>query len=180
MTVMEATAVRRESRRRTIQTSGIAPPETPKLLVERGADGQLCVVKDGARTFVRVCRCFPWSEPGRFISLRDEKENEVALIEQTGELDPASRSAVELALAEAGFVMQIERIESAEEVYEIRAWKVQTRQGPRTFQTALDEWPREIASGGFLIKDVAGDLFLIADPEQLDANSQRILWALVD
>jgi hypothetical protein len=176
MTVMETTALRRESRRRTSETP--APP--PKLLLERGADGQLSAIKDGVRTPVRVCRCFPWSEPGRFISLRDEKENEVALIEQLGELDAASRNAVELALAEAGFVMQIERIESAEEVYEIRAWKVKTRQGPRTFQTALDEWPREIASGGFLIKDVAGDLFLIADPEKLDANSQKILWALVD
>jgi hypothetical protein len=176
MTVMEATALRRESRRRKVEASS----PSQKLLVERGTDGQLSVLKDGAHTPVRVCRCFPWSEPGRFISLRDEKENEVAVIEQLSELEPASRTAVELALAEAGFVLQIERIESAEEIFEIRAWKVQTRQGPRTFQTALDEWPREIAGGGFLIKDVAGDLFLIADPETLDAKSQKILWALVD
>src|SRR5581483_11879508 len=99
MTVMEATALRRESRRRKVEASS----PSQKLLVERGADGQLSVLKDGVRTSVRVCRCFPWSEPGRFISLRDEKENEVALIEQLGELEPASRTAVELALAEAGF-----------------------------------------------------------------------------
>ena len=174
MPLLEAAPMKRESRRREIQA---APPT---LSVERNPDGQLSATKDGVRTPIRVFRCFPWSEPGRFVSLRDDKENEIALIEQLGDLDPASRAVVEVALAEAGFVLEVTRIESAEEIFEVRAWKVETRQGARTFQTALDEWPREISNGGYLLKDVAGDLFLIANSEELDAKSQKILWALVD
>ena len=147
---------------------------------ERTADGQLAAVQDGLRTPVRVCRCFPWLEPQSFISLRDEKENEVALLTDLGTLDPESRTLVEAALAEAGFVLEIERIESSEEIFEIRHWVVQTRQGPRAFQTPHDTWPRKIARGGYLIRDVAGDLYRIARPEALDAKSQKILRALVD
>lgn len=172
-TVMEP-APRSHSRRKS------AEPPAAKLRVERGADGSLTAIKDGARTEVRVCRCFPWSKPSCFISLRDEKDNEVALIEQLSELEADSRAAIEEAMAQAGFVMEIESIISAEEVYEVRAWKVQTKQGPRTFQTKLDVWPREIASGGYLIHDVAGDVFRIAKPESMDAKSQKILWTMVD
>ena len=152
----------------------------PALRVERTADGQLSAHKDGAVTPVRVCRCFPWLEPGRFVSLRDEKENEVALIADLGDLDPESRALVEAALAEAGFLLEIERSVSAEEIFEVRHWVVRTRQGPRTFQTPHDGCPRKLPTGGYLIRDVAGDLFHIARPEALDSKSQQILWALVD
>ena len=175
MPVLEAMAPRRDSRR--AQTNS---EHCTALTVGRAPDGQLAASKDGVTTTVRVCRCFPWSEPAKFISLRDEKDNEVALIEKLSDLDPESRGIVEVALAEAGFVLEVVRIDEAEEVFEIRAWKVQTKQGARTFQTALDEWPREIASGGYLIRDISGDLFHIAQPEEMDEKSQKILWALVD
>ena len=66
------------------------------------------------------------------------------------------------------FVMDIERVDSIEEEFEIRNWRVVTRQGPRTFQTRRDEWPREMPHGGVFIRDVAGDLYRVADPEALD------------
>jgi hypothetical protein len=34
--------------------------------------------------------------------------------------------------------------------------------------------------GGLLIRDVAGDLFFIADPRTLDRRSQKLLWAYID
>ena len=60
-------------------------------------------------------------------------------------------------------------IDGLEEDFEIRRFKVLTRQGPRSFQTALDAWPREAPSGGLLLEDVAGDLYRIPPPEELDA-----------
>jgi hypothetical protein len=174
------TLVLEASRKDSRRSERKAEPQVLPLTVVRAPGGQLTVCKDGVTTPVRVCRCFPWSEPARFVSLRDDKENELALIERLGDLDPQSRASVEVALAEAGFVLEIVRIESAEEVFEIRAWKVQTKQGSRTFQTALDEWPREVSSGGYLVRDISGDLFYIARPEEMDDKSQKILWALVD
>jgi hypothetical protein len=151
------------------------------LRLERGRDGQLWALYPGGRRAVRVVRCFPWSAPGHFISLRDfAEEDEVALVREPGELDPASRKTLEEAMAEAGFVLRISRILQIEEEIEIRSWHVCTEQGPRRFQPPRDEWPREVPGGGLLVRDVAGDLYFIARPAALDPQSPRQPWAVVD
>jgi hypothetical protein len=150
------------------------------LRLERRADGQLWAELDGARRAVRVHRCFPWSEPGAFVSLRDPDHEEVALVRSLEDLEPASRRALEGALVEAGFVLEVTAITDVDEEVEIRTWRVDTRQGPRTFQTRLDDWPLEVPGGGIVIRDVAGDLYHVAEPEVLDAASRRWLWAFVD
>ena len=127
-----------------------------------------------------VRRCFPWSQPTDYVSLRDTDENEFVLIRAASDLDVASRDVLEIALAEAGFVLEITRIESVDEEIEIRNWKVETRQGPRSFQTKLDDWPRRVPSGGTLIRDVAGDLYYVKDAAELDKKSRDLLWAFVD
>ncbi len=38
----------------------------------------------------------------------------------------------------------------------------------------------EVPGGGIVIRDVAGDLYHVADPEKLDAKSRTWLWAFVD
>lgn len=182
MTSATTTPRMRDSSRRSrrVKAEGNSLPETNLIRLERSSDGRLWADKNGKRTAVKVSRCFPWSEPTRFLSLRDEKDAEVALIAELSELDPKSREVLEMGLAEVGFVLEIERIESCDEVYEIRNWKVVTKQGPRTFQTALDTWPREVPKGGFLIKDVSGDLYFVPNPEDMDDKSQSIMWSMVD
>jgi hypothetical protein len=155
-----------------------APLPSPRL--ERQSDGRLVARRDGQATPVRPVRCFPWSRPGAYISLRDEGDREVALIEDPAELDPGSRVVLEQALAEAGFVLEVQRVVAIDDELEIRTWKVETRQGARTFQTARDEWPRPLPGGGFLVRDVAGDLYLIPRAGELDRLSQRALWAFID
>ena len=149
------------------------------LQLERRHDGRLWALGHGEPRPVTVCRCFPWSEPTRYVSLRDDDE-EVALITDPGELDAKSRQALELALAEAGFMLEIEELLSIEEEIEIRSWKVRTFNGQRSFQTPRDEWPREVPGGGLIIRDVSGDLFYIRDPASMDERSQRLLWPFVD
>jgi hypothetical protein len=150
------------------------------LQLERRADGRLWAVIGRESRTVRVTRCFPWSEPGRLVSLRDDDDEEFAWVRDPGDLDPASRRAFEAALAEAGFVLEVTRVLECEEEVEIRRWSVETRQGPRAFQTRRDDWPIAVPGGGWLIRDVAGDLFLVRDPEQLDPRSRALLWAFVD
>lgn len=150
------------------------------LRLERGADGTLRVLRDGGEVAVQVRHCFPWSAPESWVSLRDDDEEEVALVRSLDELDPTSRKALEEELALAGFVLEVTGIDAIEEEIEIRTWKVRTRQGERAFQTPRDEWPREMPGGGLLVRDVAGDLYWIARPERLDRSSQKHLWAFVD
>lgn len=154
--------------------------ERRDLTLERRADGQLWATLDGAETAVRVHRCFPWSEPARFLSLRDADDEELTLVATLDELEAESRRVLESAMLEAGFVLEVERVVEVDEEVEIRTWKVETRQGPRSFQTRLDDWPTDLPGGGILIRDVAGDLYHIRDPRGLDARSRGWLWAFVD
>jgi hypothetical protein len=150
------------------------------LELRLAGEGHLVAVVDGAPVPVRLRQCFPWSEPGRHLSLRDGEDREVALVEDPAALPPASRDALERALAEAGFVLEVTRVLSIDEEVEIRHWTVDTAQGGRSFQTHLDEWPRALPGGGLLIRDVAGDLYRLAAPETMDRHSRELLWVFVD
>jgi hypothetical protein len=77
-------------------------------------------------------------------------------------------------------VLEVTRVLSIEEEVEIRHWVVETKHGRRSFQTHLDDWPRALPMGGLLIRDVAGDLYRLAAPGQLDRRSRELLWAFVD
>ena len=154
--------------------------EALRLTLERRADGQLWATRDGVERPVRVHRCFPWSEPAKFLSLRDADDEEFALVGAVDELPEASRAVLLQAVAEAGFVLEVVGIDDIDEEVEIRTWRVRTRQGTRTFQTRLDDWPAEVPGGGVLIRDVSGDLYHVAEPERLDARSRKWLWAFVD
>lgn len=150
------------------------------LTLEARADGRLTAVRDGERRVVWVRQCFPWSERSRYLSLRDEDEREFALVADAADLDADSRLALEEALAQAGFVLAVTRVTAIEEEVEVRCWSVVTRQGDRRFQTRLDDWPRALPDGSLLVRDVAGDLYLIGDPAALDRRSRALLWAFVD
>jgi hypothetical protein len=150
---------------------------TPELRLD---GGRLLLLVEREWVPVRLRLCFPWSEPSRYVSLRNDEDDEIAFVESPGVLAPSSRHALHQALAEAGFVLDVVRMIEVREEVEIRNWVVETVQGRRTFQTHLDDWPRTLPSGGLLIRDVAGDLYRIAEPDALDPKSRQILWAFVD
>jgi hypothetical protein len=151
-----------------------------ELTLRGSGDGRLFAIVDGESIPVQLRQCFPWSEPHRHLSLRDEDDEEVALVEDPAGLEPESRRAIEQALAEAGFVLEVTRVLAIDEEVEIRQWKVETKHGSRFFQTHLDDWPRVLPMGALLIRDVAGDLYLLAAPGELDRRSKELLWAFVD
>jgi hypothetical protein len=153
--------------------------ENEAIRLRSAPDGRLVALTERGPVPVRVRQCFPWSEPHRHLSLRDAEEREVALVDDPALLGAASREALERALAEAGFVLEVTRVVSIDEEVEIRQWEVETRHGLRSFQTHLDEWPRQLPGGGLLIRDVAGDLYRLTVTE-MDKRSRELLWAFVD
>lgn len=154
--------------------------EIEETRLRRGADGRLFVMVDDEPVPVKLRQCYPWSEPHRHLSLRDADDKEVVLIDDPTALGPESRLAIEGALADAGFVLEVTRVIDVEEEVEIRQWTVETRQGNRAFQTHLDDWPRVLPGGALLIRDVAGDLYRLRDPSGMDRKSRELLWAFVD
>ena len=85
----------------------INPDHIRDLKLERRADGQLWASMNGEERAVRVRRCFPWSEPGRYLSLRDTDDEEFALVPGLEHLEDGSRRVLEHAIAEAGFVLEV-------------------------------------------------------------------------
>lgn len=161
-------------------TTSLELESESELILRTAGGGRLSAIVDGEWVVVRLRQCFPWSEPQRHLSLRDDDDEEVALIDDPAALGPESRRALEQALAEAGFVLEVTRVLSIEEEVEIRQWKVETRHGSRSFQTHLDDWPRALPKGGLLVRDVAGDLYLLPAPREMDRRSRDLLWAFVD
>src|SRR2546423_10697291 len=104
--------------------------ESEVVRLRTAPDGRLLAITERGAIPVRVRQCFPWSEPHRHLSLRDAEEREVLLVEDPATLGAASREALERALAEAGFVLQVTRVLSIDEEVEIRQWTVETRHGP--------------------------------------------------
>lgn len=151
--------------------------------IRKSESGTLeCRAKDGDPfVAVRLCPCFPLTRPGEYLSFCERYgEEEVAFVKSPSEeLDGASREALEGALAEAGFLMEVTRVESIEDGPALREWRVETNRGTRRFLTQLDCWPRELEGGGILIEDISEDLYLVRDPGALDAESRERLWYYV-
>lgn len=151
----------------------------PRLHLELDDALRLWLLRGEQRVRVRPVRCFPWSSPNELVSLRDEHDREALLVEHLADLDPASARALGSALLGTGFVLDVCRVDSIVEDYEMRIWHTETRQGKRTFQTKLDEWPWAAPDGSHLVRDLAGDLFRLPALDTLDETSRRRLWAYV-
>jgi len=150
----------------------------------RRDDGRLVLrqPKDGqtVETPVQVACCFPWSRPGEFISLRDDKGKEQALIERLGDLPPGPRGLIEEDLASRTFVPRIEAVESITPQAELFHWRIVTDAGPRSLLTPRHDYLHTLPDGKVVIKDVSNDLYLLENPSRLDPKSRRLLWAYLD
>ena len=152
----------------------------PHPQLRTGADGRLQCKSAGSWIPVRVVRCFPWVSAERFFSLRDRDGKEAALVEQPADLDGLSRKALGLAVAASASCLEIRKIRRIGQDIELRVWEVETRAGGRKFQTELDTWPEPIPGGGWIVRDITGDLYRIPRPEELDQTSKSLLWAFLD
>ncbi|MGB0371164.1 MAG: DUF1854 domain-containing protein [Opitutales bacterium] len=151
------------------------------ILLQNCASGRITVQNEsGEWVPVNPCPCFPWSEKGAYISLRDDKGKEHALIEDVSTLSPDDQLKIQEALGAGQFTFQITQIHEIERDFELRVWKVDTNRGPRKLQTMLDEFPQILDNGNILITDLAGDIYEIKDRSALDKTSQKKLWAFID
>lgn len=150
------------------------------LELRTGPDGRLQCKSAEAWLPVRVVRCFPWISAGRHISLRDRDGKEVVLVDNPADLDMTSQRALEIAMTSAASCLEIRKIRRIAQDIELRVWEVETKAGGRKFQTELDTWPEPIPGGGWILRDITGDLYRIPRPEELDQASRRLLWAFLD
>src|SRR5258708_12886014 len=142
--------------------------------------GELLLHSQRGSIPVRPVACFPWFEANNYISLRNEAGMEVGFIHSAAELDHSSRRALETTLRQTRFVFEVIAIENVEDEFELRTWSVKTRQGPRSFQTKLVEWPRTLETGVVMIRALSGHLSQIKIPTSPDPPTQKLVWAYME
>jgi hypothetical protein len=132
---------------------------------------------DGQRVVVLARRCFPLTDPERFIALVDARGRELCCLDSASVLPAESRQALERSLAASELLPRVERIEAVLEAATQSTWQVVTDRGARDFIVEQEDHIRRLADGRHLITDSHGMRYLIPVPEELDAKSRRILSA---
>jgi len=115
---------------------------------------------------VAVHRCFPFSDPDRYISIREPEGDgkEIGLIEDMSALAPETRAMLEEQMALRYFSPKIRRVYDIREEYGYSYWDVETDRGACRFTVRMgggSVYP--IGANRYLINDIDGNRFEIPD-----------------
>jgi hypothetical protein len=154
---------------------------TTPFELQLDAKGRLALRRPGAepKEDVRVRRAFPWSEPGRYISVRDSEGKELLLIDDLAAIEPGQRRVIENALATTSFIPRIESVRRVDVRFGHQQWSVVTDRGPIDFRVQEREDIRFLADGRFRIKDADGNVYELPPLSELDAESRRAIEPLI-
>jgi len=146
--------------------------------IARNETGQMVVHLKGRPEPVvdaRVCRCFPWSLPDQYISIRDKGGKEVVLLRTLDEVPPEERALILEELQDKVFSPRIQRVVASKSEFGVTSITAMTDRGEVIFQVRSREDVRVLSSTRALFRDVDGNTFELADLTRLDKASQRYL-----
>lgn len=150
--------------------------------IARGAGGLVLELDGVATVKLTPRRAYPWSAPGAFIALCNDKDETVAMVEDASRLDETSRRALEDELADRRFLPVIESIETLVYLRNLYEWKVRTDRGPRTFRTShgWGEEPVRVGPNGVvLVTATDGVRYRLAALDALSERERALLMTIV-
>ena len=131
------------------------------------------------KTDVRVRRAFPWSRPGKFVSIRDTEGKELLLIEDLDALPSQQRKLLERWLADTSFIPRITKVHDVDLRFGYQQWKVETDRGPADFRVQEREDIRFLPDGRFRVKDADGNVYELPPVQELDEPSRKAMEVLI-
>ncbi len=143
--------------------------------------GSLRLTLAGEKSYVKVYakRCFPFSQPSSFISLRGLENEEIGIIAELDLLDKRKRMLVEKELANMYFIPVITELVKVKSKFGNNIWNVLTERGEKRFITkGLNDTMVQIGPQRYLITDIEGNRYEL-DVEQLDEASARYFETLL-
>jgi len=154
------------------------PVDGRHVRVERDRAGVLIVHvagRDEPVTGAKVARCFPWSVPDTYISIRDDKGYEVAILKSLTELDAKSRQVVEDELSKRVFNPKIRRVLKVTREFGVTSVTAETDRGAVSFQLRSRDDVRVLSDRRALFRDADGNIYELEDLTALDAASRKHL-----
>ena len=162
------------------ETRNDAAPVSGRIeRVERDTAGRLVVHVEGRDeplVDARVARCFPWSIPDSYVSIRDKDGKEIALLKSLEELNGDSRKIVEQELRDKVFNPMIRRVIEFKTEFGVTSITAETDRGEVTFQIRTRDDVRVLSPTRALFRDVDGNTYELADLYALDPASRKHLY----
>ena len=152
----------------------VPPPAQLALAWDAETATLTAATAQGERVTVQVRRCFPLSDPDRYLCLVDERGRELCCLEQRSGLPAESRQALHQALLASELLPRVERLLAVKAAATQSTWQVLTDRGEREFVVEQEDHIRRLPDGRHLITDSHGMRYLLPPAEQLDAKSRRI------
>ena len=133
---------------------------------------RLTIEGDRSYTRIKVVRAAPLTHPDRYISLLDEKDEEVCMIDDLALLNDETRSIVAEELDRRYLTSLIERVHSVRHEFGTSYWDVDTDRGRREFVVQnVSENAQWLGDFRLLMIDVDDNRFEISNLNDLDKKS---------
>ena len=133
------------------------------------------------RTYPRISvhRCFPFSDPTHFISIREPEADgrEIGLVEDLNALPAEMRAMLEEQMALRYFTPKIQKVHSVKEEYGYAYWDVTTDRGACRFTVRMAGGGNVYAIGPnrYLVNDIDGNRCEIPALYKLSAKEIKML-----
>lgn len=143
--------------------------------------GRLVLKRPGQDDAVGVTlrRAFPWTSPGRFVSVRSKDGKELLLIDDPAGLAGPLRNRIDGWLARHSFIPRITRVRSIDADFGYQQWSVETDRGPVDFRVQEREDVRFLHDGRFTVRDADGNVYELDRLDRLDPDTRRVLETLL-
>lgn len=150
--------------------------ETKNIRLEMDGE-ELWWISEGQRERVgNLVRCFPATEPDRWVSIRSESGEELGIVRSLDDLDTESRATVEPILTEKYHVPAIEQIQSIEGSLSGKMIRVATDDGVETLDVNTEsdvnfrDYPRIVITDRTKRRK-----FVIENADTMDKHSRDLI-----
>jgi hypothetical protein len=153
-------------------------PKTLRLFRTHAEDATVRLTLEGDRSWreVRIARAFPFSDPDRYIGLRDGNDKDIGILTDLHGLDPASRAIIDEELERRYFTPRIERVLTVSEEFGVVTWEVETDRGPRRFLVRnLRDSAFPLGSNRLMMTDTDGNRYEFPDVRVVGAKAMTVL-----
>lgn len=151
--------------------------DAAQIKIARNSFEELTVeLPDGTTyTNVEAIRSFPLTDSNKYISLLDNEEKEIGIIQDIKQLPRESEKVLRSELQKRYFLPKITKIHSLDGEFGVTEWVVETNRGPVTFGMRTRYDVVSLENGRVLIKDADGNRYEIENYHRLDPDSIALL-----